>query len=85
MAPADEADLAHRAAIAAAYWLDCSPHERTEQDGVILARYARMKLAERVSADKIAMVLSEELGVDDVGFVAVKIAEMIERGEMKPL
>jgi hypothetical protein len=85
MTPADEADLTQRAIIAAAYWLDCSAHERTEEDGIILARYARMKLAERVSADKIAMILSEELGVTDVGFVAVKLAEMIERGEMKPL
>jgi protoporphyrinogen oxidase len=30
-----------RVRIAAAYWLDCSPHEQTTADGVILARYAR--------------------------------------------
>ncbi len=33
-----------RVAVAVAYWLDCSPHERTEADGIILARYARMAM-----------------------------------------
>ena len=35
-----------RVIVAAAYWLDCSPHERTEADGVILARYARKAMEE---------------------------------------
>ena len=41
-------------------------------------------------ADKIAMVLSEELTAEDsrvtnVGYVAVKLAGMAERGELQPL
>lgn len=35
-----------RVATAAAYWLDCSPHERWEPDGIILARYARKAMSE---------------------------------------
>ena len=30
-----------RAIVAAAYWLDASPHERTEEDGLILAQAVR--------------------------------------------
>lgn len=33
-----------RVRVAAAYWLDASPHERIEADGIILARYARMAM-----------------------------------------
>ena len=40
----------------------------------------------RVSADKIAMILAEECpGADHIGFVAVKLATMIEAGEMRPI
>lgn len=35
-----------RVATAAAYWLDASPHERWEPDGIILARYARYAMTE---------------------------------------
>jgi hypothetical protein len=35
-----------RVSTAAAYWLDASPHERWEPDGIILARYARHMLGE---------------------------------------
>ena len=34
--------LDERAAVACAYWLDCSPHERTEDDGLLAAHYARL-------------------------------------------
>lgn len=40
--PAPEYDMAQRAIIAAAYWLDCSPHERTEADGLAMARFVRL-------------------------------------------
>ena len=37
----------------------------------------------RVSADKIAMVISEDMGTHDgVAFVSVKLASMIEAGEL---
>jgi len=42
-----------RVAIAAAYWLDCSPHERTEADGIILARYARMAMGKIARLEEI--------------------------------
>lgn len=41
-----------RVAVAAAYWLDCSPHERTEADGIILARYARKAMVELIEAQQ---------------------------------
>jgi hypothetical protein len=31
-----------RAFVAMAYWLDCSPHEWTVEDGMIIAQYARL-------------------------------------------
>lgn len=46
-------ELAERAMTGAAYWLDASPHERTEEDGEIVAHYARLahaKLAEQEAA-----------------------------------
>ena len=46
-----------------------------------------IEAASKASADKIAMVLSEELvGVDpkDIAYVAVRLAEMAERGELQP-
>ena len=47
-----------RVAVAAAYWLDASPHERAEADGVILARYARkaMQEIEQLKSDKVALL-----------------------------
>lgn len=35
-------DLTERASVGWSYWLDCSPHERTEADGLIVAHYARL-------------------------------------------
>lgn len=46
-------ELEERAAVAWSYWLDCSPHERTEDDGMIVAHYARLantKLAQQAHA-----------------------------------
>ncbi len=40
--------LAKRAMIGAAYWLDCSPHEHTETDALIVAHYARLA-SERIA------------------------------------
>jgi len=37
-----------RAMIAAAYWLDMSPHEQTQEDGIILAQYCRQLMDELV-------------------------------------
>lgn len=51
-----------RVAIAAADWLDCSPHERTEADGVILARYARKAMKELTEAQQTIDRLTEALG-----------------------
>ena len=47
-----------RVRVAAAYWLDASPHEQTTADGVILARYARhaMDLIESIQRDKAALI-----------------------------
>lgn len=45
--------LTSRAATGWTYWLDCSPHERTEEDGLIVAHYARLacdKLAKQEAA-----------------------------------
>lgn len=45
--------LASRAATGWSYWLDASPHERTEEDGMIVAHYARLafeKLAKQEAA-----------------------------------
>lgn len=47
------AELAERAATGFSYWLDASPHERTEEDGEIVAHYARLafeRLAEQEKA-----------------------------------
>lgn len=51
---------------------------------------ARRPPAQTISADKIAMVLAEELIVEggrisNIAYVAVKLAEMAERGDLKPL
>ncbi len=43
-----------RAMTAAAYWLDASPHERCEGDGLVLAQYAR-------NADEIIRSLLEQI------------------------
>ncbi|MEK4360866.1 hypothetical protein NYE48_28055 [Paenibacillus sp. FSL M7-1455] len=42
--------MKERAAVASAYWLDCSPHEHTEEDGLVMAIYIRkvMPVMERL-------------------------------------
>lgn len=49
-----------RVRVAAAYWLDCSPHERTEADGIILARYARMAMEKLELAAKALEYYADE-------------------------
>lgn len=41
-------ELENRALVASNYWLNASAHERTEEDGVILAHYARVSIAEKM-------------------------------------
>lgn len=40
-----EPDLRTRAAVAADYWLDTSPHEHTYLDAMVCARYSRLAMA----------------------------------------
>jgi hypothetical protein len=49
-----------RAVVAAAYWLDASPHERTEEDGLILARAVRDLLDERAALDEVIIDLTKK-------------------------
>ncbi len=47
-------DLTKRAATGWSYWLDASPHERTEEDGEIVAHFARLA-SERLAAQEKAL------------------------------
>lgn len=50
-----ELELRQRAIGSAAYWLDCSPHERTEEDGIWLAKYARVAIERIVELETAKM------------------------------
>ncbi|MNW28147.1 hypothetical protein D3C74_49620 [compost metagenome] len=55
-------EIAHeRVRLAAAYWLEPYPRERTEADGVILARYARKAMKELEEKDQLIAALQKEL------------------------
>lgn len=50
-----------RVRVAAAYWLDASPHERSEADGIILARYARHAMDQLSEQEKTIDLLRQAL------------------------
>ena len=67
-------ELEERAAVGWSYWLDCSPHERTEDDGLIVAHYARLanrKLVEQAhalrEAERFMSYFADETGNTFVG------------------
>lgn len=49
--------MKERAAVASAYWLDCSPHEHTEEDGLVMAIYIRKVMP---VMDKLLKMLAEK-------------------------
>lgn len=51
-----------RAIVAASYWLDASPHERTEGDGLVLAQAVRDLLDELAEANTLLKQEQEECG-----------------------
>ena len=58
-----------------------------EWERYVLAAKGVIAEPPRVSADKIAMVLAEEMWgtTGSIAFTAVRLAEMVERGEMQPV
>lgn len=54
--------LTKRALIGCAYWLDCSPHERSEVDAEIVAHYARLAAQRIAELEKQVADLSTPFG-----------------------